>query len=107
MTKQAYSQELLEAVSSDPSLAPQQKQELLTILNDGDKLPKLLSGTLGAAVGVAIGKYRKLSNSSKILLGLAGFGIGRLMYNILHKRDKQFVSYNDKLKTYEMDSTRN
>ena len=104
--KVSTNQELQNAVSSDPTLSPQQKQEVISALNDGSRLPKLLSGAAGAGVGVAIGKYFKLSTTSKTLLGIAGFGIGRLLYNVFSKQDRQFTTYNDRIKAYEMDSTR-
>jgi hypothetical protein len=99
-------QELQNAVLADPTLTPQQKQKIVEVLSDGDKLPRLLTGALGSAVGVAIAKYMKLSKVSKVLLGVAGFGIGRLLYDVLSKHDGQFASYNSKIRAYEMDTTR-
>lgn len=102
----SHNEELKLAVQADPKLSSSQKAELVDILNDGNRLPKLLSGATGSAVGVAIAKYFKLGTTSKVVLGAAGFGIGSLLYNFFSKRDRQFAPWNDKIKAYEMDSTR-
>ena len=66
---------------------------------------KFLSGAAGAGLAVAISKYNNLSTRAQVLLGAAGFGIGRLIYDYL-KQDGQATHYNDKIRSYEMDSSR-
>lgn len=106
MREGQHNLDLQQAVWDDPTLSNYQKQMVVNTLDDGDKLPKLLSGATGAAVGASIGKYNQLSPISQILLGAAGFGIGKLIYNVFSKQDRQFAVYSDRVKAYEMDTTR-
>jgi uncharacterized membrane protein YeaQ/YmgE (transglycosylase-associated protein family) len=98
--------QLAAVVEADPTLAPQEKAQLQAAVRNKEHLARILSGTAGAALAVALGKYMKLGTTSKILLGLAGYGIGKLLYQILAKQDRQFTTFNDKLNVYEMDSSR-
>ena len=98
---------ILSLATNDSSLAPQEKSQLVEWLHKPD-VAKHLSGAAGAALGVVLAKYAKLGRTAQVLLGIAGYGAGRIVYNFLkHKQEhRQFAPYNDKLKQYEMDSTR-
>lgn len=78
--------ELQRVIDSDHALKEAEKAELKERLNDKDAVLKSLSfGATGAATALLVGKYLKLSKTTQVLLSLAGFGIGRALYNSLIK----------------------
>ncbi len=95
---------LISLAISDPGLS-QQAKEFLSDVKNHSHFQKIISGAGGAALGVAIAKYKNLSKVSQILLGIAGFGIGTVIYDYFHKKN-DFSNYNDKVKTYEINRTR-
>jgi len=56
------------------------------MLNSPDVMDHMLSGFAGAAVAHVVGKYTELSPPARTLLSLAGFGIGNILYNVMHTR---------------------
>jgi fructose-1-phosphate kinase PfkB-like protein len=99
--------EFIAAVTKDPGLAPQERSQVLEWLKKPEVV-KQLSGVAGAAIGVAVAKYMKLGRTSQFLLGIAGYGAGRLIYNYLkHKQEhRQFVTYDHQAGVYRMDPQR-
>jgi hypothetical protein len=99
--------DLLSLVQSDHGLSSEHRARIIEFCKD-PSVAKFLSGAAGAALGVVIGKYEKLSKTTQFLLGLAGYGIGNIVYSYInkHKDHRQFTHYNDKLKAYEMDTKR-
>ena len=93
-------EDLIEAVSHDMSLTAQQKVELIQKLQQDDFYQHLVHGALGATVGVSISKFMNLGKSSQILLGIAGFGVGRMLWD---NKDSSALKYNEKNKTYEVE----
>ena len=96
---------LVTMANADPGLSPQEKAHLSDFLRNKD-VSKFLSGAFGAVFSVLLAKYMKLGRTSQLLLGLAGFGIGRLLYDYLNKQHRQFATWNDKINAYEIDSKR-
>lgn len=97
---------LISAAQADPGLSAAEKAHLLELVRDKD-VAKFLSGAAGATLSVVLAKYMKLGRTAQFLLGLAGFGIGRLLYDYLNnKQHRQFATWNDKIKAYEIDSSR-
>lgn len=94
--------ELIKAVQSDHSLSDEQKKSVVERLQDKVFVSKLSSGVIGGGVGLLVSKYLKLSNSAKVLLSVAGYGIGRTLWESLHSEEKKFQDYNKKLKVYEI-----
>ncbi|CAK0773823.1 hypothetical protein CCP3SC5AM1_880016 [Gammaproteobacteria bacterium] len=97
---------LLGLIHYDAGLSPSEKAQLLEICQDKKSISKFLSGAAGATVSIAIAKYVNLSKAAQILLGVAGYGIGRLIYDQVTKHHKQFATYNDRTNSYVMDSSR-
>jgi hypothetical protein len=87
--------------NADPGLAQHEKTHLLELLHEKD-VQKFLSGAAGAVFSVLLAKYMKLGRTAQFLLGLAGFGIGRLVYDHLNKHHRQFASWNEQTKGYEI-----
>ena len=93
-------------VSSDQGLNQQEKASLLDAIKRPE-IAKLLSGAAGAALGVVLAKYARLGRTAQILLGIAGYGAGRILYNyLINNPHRQVAPYNAKLKTYELDRSR-
>ena len=97
---------LLACAVADPGLNEAEKAYLQSQEVKKDLL-KFLSGATGASIAVALAKYAKLGKIAQTILGLAGFGAGKLLYNwavanLGKQEDRQFSTYNVKLKTYEI-----
>lgn len=88
-------------VRNDPSLSEEEKDELITKLDDNIFFDSLMRGATGAGVGYVIAKFLGLSRSARVLLSIAGFGIGRYLLDTSRKHDK-FLQYNEKLKIYDI-----
>lgn len=94
----AYSrQELIQFVSSDPHLTDLQKHEIINKLKDNDFYKNLIAGGTSLAL---LSKFTNLSNTSKVLLTVAGFGISKYLLDAVRKHDK-FLQYNKKTKSYQ------
>jgi len=78
--------ELQRVIAADRALKEEEKAELKARLTNRDDVLKALSfGLAGATTTLLISKYLKLSKTAQVLLSIAGFGIGRALYNILLK----------------------
>lgn len=94
---------LRSAVSKDQGLSTPQRNEVLEALNDPNFLSSLKTGAISALLGGLLGKFMKLSGETRLLLSLAGFGIGKILYDF--KQDQQGKNsswYNPKMKMYEL-----
>ena len=93
--------DILTTALQDPGLTPDEKG-YLTDTQVRKNIASFLSGTAGSALAVVIAKYARLSRTAQTILGLAGFGAGKLLYNALHKEGRQSSQYDDKLKVYKV-----
>lgn len=91
--------DIIPLIHSDPGLSAVAKEELLDEDNR-ERLHALLSGASGAALGLALAKYKKLGRTAQIILSGLGFGAGVLVYKY-YTRDK-YTSYDEKSKMYEI-----
>src|SRR5688500_3482559 len=97
---------ILALIQQDYGLSHDDRQFLMKYFTQTDKFQTLLSGASGAAMSNVLSRYMQLSKPAQVLLSIAGFGIGS--YFIKATRDsKNFVSYNDKMKAYELNYGRN
>lgn len=78
--------ELLGLVNQDHGLAQHKKQSLMSMLKSPEAFDHILVGVTGMAMAHAITNYTKLPKPARILLSLAGFGIGNILYNTVHER---------------------
>ena len=92
------------AVHGDPGLAEDEKN-FLNRPEIQKSMEQLLSGGAGAAIGVVVAKYLKLSKPVQVLLGVLGYGAGRMIYTYM-KNYRPSGKYNDHSKLYEIDSKR-
>lgn len=83
--------EILKYINEDAGLDQNKKQRLYTMLNSPEAMDHLLVGAAGAYIAHAISSYTKMSKPARILLSLAGYGIGNIIYNALVER--KFTSY--------------
>ncbi len=97
-------QELLKAVNADTELEDNEKDELENYLRQQDNINKMIAGALGTGIAVLLGQYLKLSSTSKILLSLAGYGIGNIIYKSWKKK-RRYMNFDDKTRTYELDDS--
>lgn len=72
-------------ILGDHGLPHHKKQSLLAMLNSPEVFDHLLVGAAGAAVAKVVSSYAEMSKPAQTLMSLAGFGIGNIMYNALHK----------------------
>ncbi len=93
---------LRHAVSKDQSLSATQKKDTLSWLEDPAVLYELRSGSVGAALTLLIGKFLNMNPRTQLLLSIAGFGIGKIIYD--YKNDpKNFSRWNKQLRMYEIE----
>ena len=90
---------LKSTISGDNSLTAQEKETVLSALQDD----KLKSSLIGGGLGLLAAKYLKLSSTAQVLLTLAGFGIGKALLNRVPKTNKS-LKYNNTVKAYEVQS---
>lgn len=92
---------LRQAISKDQSLSPAQKEETRSWLEDPTVLNELRTGSIGAALSLLIGRFLKMKPRNQLLLSIAGFGIGKIIYD--YKNDpKNFSRWNKQLRMYEL-----
>ena len=89
------------AVENDQSLTGKQRNSLLEDLNNPAFVDELKSGSIGVALSLLLAKYMKLSPQSQLLLSIAGFGVGKIIYDHKHGPDR-FGQYNKDLRMYEI-----
>lgn len=94
--------ELIKSIHADTNLTKEQKEHLAKFINTPNQLAKLTSEATGAGLGLVISNYLKLSKPAKVLLSVAGYGIGKVLYDAIHNDKKKFQSYNKDLKVYEI-----
>ena len=82
---------VLKLIQQDHGLDSHKKNSLFTILNSPEAFDHIMIGLTGAAIGKAVAHYSEMSKPARVLLSLAGFGIGNIIYNTLHER--KFTSY--------------
>jgi len=61
------------------------------MLSTPEVFDHLLVGAAGAALALAVAKFAELDKAPKVLVGLAGFGIGNVVYNML--KENKFTSF--------------
>ena len=96
--------DLTTLAQTDPGLTEQQKNQLSDSKVQKDIAELLASGT-GATLAVIVAKYLKLSKPVQIILGVLGFGAGKLVYDTYTKH-KSNTNYDDKTKAYKIDTDR-
>ena len=90
---------IINAVHGDPHLDNSQKQLLLYKLQQPSFFENLLHGAFGSALALLVAKYLKLSPTAQVLLGVAGFGIGKALWDA-NDNDNNFSRYNEQTKMY-------
>lgn len=85
---------LFKFIKEDHGLEPPKKKSLMEMLHSPEAVDHLLAGAAGAAIAHAAASYAKVSKPGRVLLSLAGFGLGNIMYNTLS--EKKFTDYDPK-----------
>ena len=88
-------------VQTDPSLDKKQRDKVTTSLDDPAFVQRLKSGVVGGALAFLLAKYMKLKPTTQLLLSLAGFGVGKIIYDYRHDQNRS-SRYNEKLRMYEI-----
>lgn len=83
--------EILKYINEDAGLDQNKKRKLYSMLSSPEAMDYLLTGAAGAYIAHALASYTNMSKTSRILLSLAGYGIGNIIYNALVER--KFTSY--------------
>lgn len=92
---------LRQAINKDQALSSTQKTELHGWLEDPETVKSLQSGGVGAALSYMVSKYLKLKPQTQLLLSIAGFGVGKIIYDY-KTNPKKFSTYNEQLRMYEI-----
>jgi hypothetical protein len=93
---------LRRAVDADQSLTVNQRKEMHHWLDDPAVLNELRSGSIGAALSLLISKFLDMKPRNQLLLSIAGFGIGKIIYD--YKNDpKKFSRWNKQQRMYEIE----
>jgi len=101
--QQPTKDQLRELIIKDVGLSPSDRSALLDKLSDdnNDFYEHLVKGGVGASLGYVLAKYMDLSSKARLLLSIAGFGIGTYVLDSSKKHDK-FLTYNKEQKVYEI-----
>ena len=78
-------------IHQDEGLDHHKKQSLLTMLNSPEVMDHLLAGAAGAVLAKTVASYAEMSKPAQVLMSLAGFGLGNVMYNAF--QENKFSSY--------------
>lgn len=92
---------LLAAINHDPALTDKDKATLSAKLHDPTFFRQMMYGGVGVGTADAISNWIKLSKKARILLAIAGFGIGQLILHAVSSEDKP-LKFNKATKTYEV-----
>jgi hypothetical protein len=109
MTPNLNQQQILLAIQADPSLSPEERAHVMQVVNQVDFVTKLAAGSFGASLAYLLSKFMGLGRTAQVLLSIAGFGIGRLILDASTKPKQnsgRFATYNEKMKTYEVNQGR-
>jgi hypothetical protein len=82
---------LLKLVGQDHGLDQHKKQSLFSLIKSPEVFDHLVAGAAGVAMMHVVSKFTELPKHARTLLSLAGFGVGNIIYNSLHKR--KFTEY--------------
>lgn len=93
----------LSLVNQDHGLSSEEKQLLAQRLHDPNFLTSLMAGSTGAGLAFAVSKYLKLSPTSRFLLTVSGFGIGKYLLEKTQDHDT-FIKYNKNTKLYHLNT---
>jgi hypothetical protein len=78
-------------IHQDHGLDQNKKQSLLTMLNSPEAMDHLLAGAAGAVLAKTVASYAEMSKPAQVLMSLAGFGLGNVVYNAF--QENKFSSY--------------
>lgn len=67
-----------------------------------NNLSELKSSAAGAALMYMLARFLKLKPATQVLLSVAGFGAGKLIYDY-SRNSERFSTYNTKSKVYEIE----
>ena len=77
---------LMRLIKQDSSIPEYKKKSLLEMLASPEAFDHLMAGAAGMIIARIVANYSKLSPPARTLLGLAGFGLGNIMYSHLTER---------------------
>lgn len=90
-------------VTQDHGLSGEEKQELLSRLQEPGFINTLMAGSTGAGLAYIAAKYLNLSTTARFLLTVSGFGIGKYLLEKTQNRDT-FIKYNKNTKLYHLNT---
>ena len=97
---------LQQAIQADKFITAEQKLQVLDKIRQFPTTSKGSSGFVGGGIGLAVARYLALSKSAQALLAIAGYGIGRVLWEHYYgeKNNNKFMQFNDRIKAYEIQS---
>jgi hypothetical protein len=92
---------LSKIINNDHGLDENKKQSVLAMLDNPKTFNSLLSGAAGGALIRSVGNFEKMSKPAQMLVTMAGFGLGRAVYDLFHDPET-FSSYNSNKDTIKI-----
>lgn len=92
---------LSKLIKNDSNLSAEKKESILAMIDNPQIFNGLLTGYTGSKVADAIGDYMQLNPVTKAMLGVAGFSIGKTIYNIFLTEGK-FTKYDAERQKYKI-----
>lgn len=92
---------LRKAVNVDQGISGDKRSTVNNWLNDPEFVGELQTGAMGSAIAYLLSKYVNLSPKAQILMSLAGFGVGKLIYDY-KQGTANISSFNPVVKMYEL-----
>ena len=93
---------LRKIIPKDQSLSTAQQDDVIDWLQNPTVISQLRSGAIGSALSLLISKFLKMSPRNQLLLSIAGFGIGKIIYD-QKNNPKNFSRWNKQLHMYEIE----
>jgi hypothetical protein len=90
---------LITAINSDPHITNVQQQMLVSKVQEPAFFENIMHGVFGSSLALIVAKYLKLDKTAQVLLAIAGYGIGKALWDA-YDNENNFSRYDKQTKTY-------
>lgn len=90
-------------IAQDHGLSPEEKAQLMVRIQTPGFLNSLMAGSTGAGLAYIVSKYLNLAPTTRFLLTVSGFGIGKYLLEKTQNHDT-FIKYNKNTKLYHLNT---
>lgn len=92
---------LSKLIKNDSNLNAEKKESILAMIDNPQIFNSLLTGYTGSKVADAVADYMQLNAVTKAMLNMAGFSIGKTIYNIFFTEGK-FIKHDAERQKYKV-----